>query len=608
MTDESNDSPFAPRVKLQSLSAAPWRQRIAGMVRALQKNGTKKTQIDGFLVTLQRFNRSRSATVLDPPAYLLMAGRQRTGNGTTDKDSTYVEAHHPLYAVQLGRDALAYDGFNAPVSFSMPVTTAEPYAYQSLGTTVPSTPPNEPYTATDFTGRLASSLDVLPGSMALATSFTFHTSTNDVETLDAAEIRLELLSPPVHRTVYRLAADNKTVIVENPAAEGLVGTGSLRLGDGQFGSYGLTLEGKAGGNGVGWATGSLQRVEQGLGYAAVATQRGQRISAANDDRIIPHLWIGQARLQEQGSTVVSYPLDNPILSNLSPSGVFTVRGAISGGQWVRLGEEAVCLVGYTGYITSGATGTTTYPCQVVAYRLTADGGLAQNTVQSGLWRDVNGLRHELSPLVLGGCAVDEDAYFLASSPIQTGASSLRLFRLSQGGLTLLQQFNRVYPSAWHAQFSRGSHLAYMGNRKLVFIYASGSNESSDGLLVDLKLATLHLDTGTVAVLGDPGAGTFDTVWNLGMLAGTMGSYQSLAQPFCGGLDVIRPELADAGGTVTQQAILLLTVGGLGTYNATQNAVGTTWISRDSGSTWQVFANAGSGVATRYVGNLLQFRT
>ncbi|WP_158892390.1 MULTISPECIES: hypothetical protein [unclassified Pseudomonas] len=165
------------------------------------------------------------------------------------------------------------------------------------------------------------------------------------------------------------------------------------------------------------------------------------------------------------------------------------------------------------------------------------------------------------------------------------------------------------------------HVRYIGNGKFVIIAASGtvvaiSGSTSVQRARDLRCYTFDKATGELTQTGIVDATFLPTSTRESANGYAYGVYS------LGNLDVLVTQAGDADGTITRHAVLVLSRGGVGyrasVYNsdgsvavpedtAFAGSTGTTWISHDSGATWNVMADYGSGVGLYYTGNQLATR-
>lgn len=144
---------------------------------------------------------------------------------------------------------------------------------------------------------------------------------------------------------------------------------------------------------------------------------------------------------------------------------------------------------------------------------------------------------------------------------------------------------------WGTVGAGGSQVCYIGNGKYLF-YVSSVVQSVGITAGNWASAVYDRATNTATLTGvvDPTILPVSTPVALG-------------QPFCARQEVVRPD-----GTVAQKAIVLATRGGYGQLAGVPTTEeGETWISYDSGETWNKLADYGSPAGVVYCGNMLQPR-
>ena len=168
--------------------------------------------------------------------------------------------------------------------------------------------------------------------------------------------------------------------------------------------------------------------------------------------------------------------------------------------------------------------------------------------------------------------------------------SIDVVKVTAGGQSVVLSSNS---GARYCFFAKGTSecVKYIGNHKYLFVATSAISE-------DRPIAK-----------GDLAVFVYDSVGNTVTLAGVVDATLRYAETrVVGRMDCPAVEKA-RDGVVTRKATVILTTGSTAQVSGEKGGEdGTTYISYDSGATWEVLATYGSAAGVRYCGTKLQTRT
>lgn len=202
-------------------------------------------------------------------------------------------------------------------------------------------------------------------------------------------------------------------------------------------------------------------------------------------------------------------------------------------------------------------------------------------------------------------------YVAKRGGVPYGPAVMGVFSFDKGGnVSAAATFSGAYlATGQDMAIGAGERLVrYIGNGKFLIIGASADGDKAR----DLRCYTFDRATGQVTQTA-----VIDPTRYLPIVTREAIGPYAYGPLSVGNLDVLVQELADSAGTVTRPAVLVLSRGGVGYRAAIVDQVamdtafpgssGVTYISHDSGATWNVLADYGSGLGLIYTGNVLATR-
>lgn len=602
-------------VKLLTVSGAWLHKRARDLAgRLIRLRGMKRVEvIDGYLITAKHLSGRAQAVVMDLPAVVVLSSRNRDGYGGA--------LWMPYVELPTGRDALLVQTpANAP-QLGWPFKALMPLQYTVAGD-LPALDAYDSPLRGDNGVRYSGNTDRrLQGAGMLHVSVVGKIADTNIDEVVSKELRLELITPQVSRRSIDAAGTYTRAEGADLGARLSYALLVARAGldtapaDVPFFSH--------------WATAGAFSFQQGTVKAAIAASIAAdkaQVTITNGmgglDRVSVQqaLWIGAVSFSREAAAFQGGLLSTGPATDGTP---YSNRYCHNGGQWVVAGDKAYCLVSAAGAQVyrrnpGSADEDYAYPWTLTLYRTDANGAVvAQEVAQAPWWvpftatnRNGYAMSDVAQCLVLGGCAVGEDVYFLTSNYPRTFDTDvvpyqiqLALWRVRAGTATRVRTFDNLRAAGIHYMLSRVNHVAWLGGSVIGFIcgntvgddwhystwrvatYDVATGDFNLGAQIDLQGMLLRCDAdaleGQALRYNDAGTGT---------VAGTQ---------FAGTLDCLK---TSADG---YSSVLVATRGGLDCYNAINPFVGKTYISRDSGMTWSLLLDAGSGGAATYIGNALQ---
>lgn len=235
-----------------------------------------------------------------------------------------------------------------------------------------------------------------------------------------------------------------------------------------------------------------------------------------------------------------------------------------------------------------------------AYRWLNDSLAKENIVPpvESITSPTDGKRHDFAfPLGIDSDGTAAYVVFFSSDVDYTGGArtaqtSIDVVRITASSSTVV--LSELIPQRYCRNIlnSRFSCVRYIGNGKYMF------PATDQNAVVGSQIST-H---GDLVVM------IYDSLLNQVSVAGVViPDIEQRDLLYIGSLDCVVQETAE-GGVVVEQAVVIITFGGLGqAVNEPGVEGGETYISRDSGESWQKIAEFGSPAGARYCGTALQIR-
>ncbi len=239
---------------------------------------------------------------------------------------------------------------------------------------------------------------------------------------------------------------------------------------------------------------------------------------------------------------------------------------------------------------------------VTCHRLKGDGGLTSVVVVGPRLSNLN-LYSPMQPHDCAyPCGMDTDgieaiAVFFSSDSVRqlgfppTESPSIDIVRVTASGSSVVLSTTTPYRACYFAGVQVTECVRYIGNHKYLFFATDNYTFESATVYGDWVALIYNAQDNTVIK-----AGTVDPELRYG------GSL------ILGSMDCPVFELADQGGAVTRLATVLATTGSKAQMTGEPGGEsGKTYISYDSGTSWQVMASYGSPAGVRYCGTMLKAR-
>lgn len=619
-------------VRFASASAAKLRGEAQKLGRSLEmidsSSGTKTAVRDGFIIKASKVDDLVTVRVLDTPAFLALPGRALVGG----PGSNYTPTHCPLVAFPAGRDAVLY-GTGADVADLYPDHPGCPPLPIVLGGSIAPAvsvieSASQPALST-YPGVGAVELTTplyMPGSFVVNPyAFVSRTDSNMVYTLT-------LYSPQVARGQYALGAGEWDLTGgEVPASA----PWSFALSDSVLWSFSGVLPfckrvsppaydpgstaatlfnsaqlpwARAIHLGRGQTTGGVPYYDTLLAVHVVTDMRN------DDDRFgAKGLWFARLRAianpSELGGPTLTldwFALDDtragadpimvPVLDAMAD--VYSTNNLFPA-MLARLDDgTALAVVLHTNWYDPGTGFAPFNACYT--YRWQADSLTRERFVPpvESITSPTDGKRHDFSfPIGIDSDGAVAHAVFFSSDVDYTGGvrtteTSIDVVRITASSSTVV--LSQLIPQRYCRNItnSRFSCVRFIGNGKYMF------PATDQNTVVGSQIST-H---------GDLVAMIYDSATNQVSVAGVvLPTIEQRNLLYIGSLDCVAQERAE-DNAVVRGAVVILTFGGLG-QSVDDGGVeaGETYISRDSGATWQKVADFGSPAGARYCGTALQIR-
>lgn len=613
-------------IRKTNTAAGVWLlDRAAKLARAVVSRFGSKTEVfDGFLLRGRRTDKILVAEVLDPPAWLVVVGSVQLSEPTEISESLILQ-------LGTGRDGVAGPGASVVLD-----PTQSPMVVRPQGTFRIGLPPTGQFSYATVTGETAAvvpGVGVGRGYNRMFSPGQFPSNATAFVGRDAqVQYQALLLIPQLFRTQFVGGARVDTPLSAAPEASWSLLISDRLLRDlgalpfcmrvapppydptstaatvfaqsqapwQDFAASRFLLEGVTTYQVTLWAHVVLDMVSDGDRYGA----RG--------------LWVATFRIQEgQASLVNQFLVDTRLDSNVlrrprrGPL-AYEYNAHIRAGS-ALLDSGTLLLIDTFQVVTdgqpgTGAPGATARYLSVDMHWVSRDGARVRSqTIKDGF--RVNSGPHDMRAPV--GMATDgtEAVAIVFSTAFIDRPSNLDVVVASETAASVVLSIDAPFfqcmaatPNSrlttgqldidyWGTVGAGGSQVCYIGNGKYLF-YVSSIVDSTGVTSGNWAAAVYDRSENTARLVGviDDTVISVATPWVLG-------------RPHCTWL-----EEKNADGTVAHKAIVLATRGGYGQLAGVPTTeFGETWVSYDSGETWDRLAAYGSPAEAVYCGNILQPR-
>jgi hypothetical protein len=622
-----------PLVVVRSLPvAAGW---VRGQARKLGASlsgaayQAKSKIVDGYIVRAKRAGRHVTVQIMDTPALIAIPSRLISAG-------VYSADHCPLVSLSVGRDAL----LAAPESMPYSQYPSHPGIGGNSGVWA-GTAPSVSHYSIDANVRpaLASApgVGLIEVGATLATSMRYSTSPYAFMSRSDRVVYSLLCWTPIGAMVTYTAGEaggwlpSRDTMPETPV--------SIYVSDSLLAEQGLLPFSKRvlppgydPGSTAATAYAAAQKVwSRVLGISLIAPEDGTRtrqrrlvfacqvvcdMKDDNDRYGAKGLWFAGLLVTEGGDDHPTVELEWRSLWDMRDS--IDLRGTptlTAAGGYTTNNIQPVML----SLIESGVVAVTVSLCYqkgfdaespdsyqpfstVTCHRLKGDGELASIAVVGPRLSNLS-LYSPMQPHDCAyPCGMDTDgveaiAVFFSSDSVRqlgfppTESPSIDIVRVTASGSSVVLSTTIPYRACYFAGVQVTECVRYIGNHKYLFFATDNYTFESGTVYGDWVALIYNAQDSTVIK-----AGTVDPELRYGgsLILGSMDC------PVC--------ERADQGGAVTRPATVLATTGSKAQITGEPGGEsGKTYISYDSGASWQVLASYGSPAGVRYCGTMLKAR-
>lgn len=597
--------------------------------RVVAKYGKRTEVVDGYIVEGRRAKDRMVATVLDLPAWLIV-----TGEVTFPFPAQTTMYDSLVLSLPRGRDAFLYPGAGQATDPIAAPTVVMPQDFLRLG--------SEPTGAANYstaTGEVMAALPgvgVVRGVSRLRASTVFDVNpTAFVDRLARVDYQIMVLAPQVRRATFD--PTEGYVRTNTPSSSSPIASWSLRVSDSIMRARGAlpfsirqnppaydptsTAATAYARSQAPWLAIVAERYDEPTDTYRVTLWAHATVDMASDQDAYGArgLWVATVSVRDGVATLVNDFLISNLTDisvfrrpRLGPSLAYLYNAHLRVGGCV-LDSGTVIIVDPFLVITDGAgggaeVGGTARYMSFDLHWVSRSGDLIRSQVILNAFR-VNSGPHDMHAPV--GIATDGvEAVAVAFTTAYTNQpSNLDIIVADEQGATVALSIDAPFYQCmaatpvsrlttgtddnlqWGTVGAGGDQVCYIGNGKYLFYVSSVVNHSG-------------------MVSGDWACAVYNRTENAAVLVGVIDATivpinerVTLGKPEC-----VHPEVTDEQGQVTRMATVIATRGGFGQIGGYPTAEhGSTWISYDSGQTWEKVSDYGSPAGTAYAGNPLASR-